>query len=248
MISVVIIPAYNPDEALVRIVKELSERRILPVVVDDGSEEESQKIFDEICEECIILHHEKNKGKGAAVKSAMSYIKGELWGFDTIGIMDADGQHRTEDMARLLDFSRNHRKALSLGVRAVGKDIPLRSRMGNTITRKVFRLVSGKEVSDTQTGLRAFDTELLQALMSVKGERYEYEMNMLLECADRNIPIKEMKIETIYHDEDNSCSHFRTVRDSFRIYREIMKFICSFKDHETTTEEDYNLGRGDTII
>ena len=51
MISVVIIPAYNPDEALVRIVKELSERRILPVVVDDGSEEESQKIFDEICEE-----------------------------------------------------------------------------------------------------------------------------------------------------------------------------------------------------
>lgn len=114
----------------------------------------------------------------------MSYIKGELWGFDTIGIMDADGQHRTEDMARLLDFSRNHRKALSLGVRAVGKDMPLRSRMGNTI----------------------------------------------------------------YHDEDNSCSHFRTVRDFFRIYREIMKFICSFKDHETTTENDYNLGRGDGII
>ena len=154
-------------------------------------------------------------------------MKKEIWGYDTIGIMDADGQHRPEDMMRLLDFSKEHRQALCLGVRKVGKDMPLRSRLGNGITRKVFRLVSGTAVSDTQTGLRAFDIRLLPDLLAVSGERYEYEMNVLLTCARKHIDIEEMEIETIYHDRENSCSHFNSVRDSFRIYKDIFKFTLS---------------------
>lgn len=154
-------------------------------------------------------------------------MKKEIWGYDTIGIMDADGQHRPEDMMRLLDFSKEHRQALCLGVRKVGKDMPMRSRLGNGITRKVFRLVSGTAVSDTQTGLRAFDIRLLPDLLAVSGERYEYEMKVLLTCARKHIDIEEMEIETIYHDRENSCSHFNSVRDSFRIYKDIFKFTLS---------------------
>lgn len=231
--AVVIIPAYRTDGALVEVVNELQREKLVEkrnmqvIVVDDGSGDEYRDVFDEVSEECIVLHHRENRGKGAAIKTALTYVKKEIWEYDTIGIMDADGQHRPEDMMRLLDFSKEHRQALCLGVRKVGKDMPLRSRLGNGITRKVFRLVSGTAVSDTQTGLRAFDIRLLPDLLAVSGERYEYEMNVLLTCARKHIDIEEMEIETIYHDRENSCSHFNSVRDSFRIYKDIFKFTLS---------------------
>lgn len=141
--------------------------------------------------------------------------------------MDCDGQHLTEDMMKLLEYSGTHRNAMVLGMREVGKDMPLKSRLENQITRTVFRLASGVKVSDTQTGLRAFSSELLQKLLSIEGERYEYEMNVLMVLAKARIPIEEVPIHTIYRDENNSTSHFRAVWDSIRIYKDILKFTLS---------------------
>lgn len=225
--SVVIIPAYKPDETLVAITDKLWEYGCRIIVVDDGSGEEYQQIFDRINDICIVLRHTQNRGKGAAIKTALSYIKKEMWEHEWIGIMDCDGQHLPEDMQKLLQFARTHRRTLVLGVRTVGKEMPLKSRVGNQITRIVYRLVSGVKVSDTQTGLRAFDSELTEKLLSVEGERYEYEMNVLMTCAKEKISIKEVQIRTIYRDKDNSNSHFRGVRDSLRIYKEILKFTLS---------------------
>lgn len=165
--------------------------------------------------------------KNSSIKTALQYISDTIPDIDTIGIMDADGQHRVTDMTRLLEFSRTQRGTLCLGVRSVGKDMPLKSRMGNTITRTVFDLITRTRVSDTQTGLRAFDRELLPEFLSVEGERYEYEMNTLLCCSKNQIEIQELAIETIYHDEQNSCSHFRAFQDSARIYKDIIKFTAS---------------------
>lgn len=225
--SVVIIPAYKPDETLAAIADRLWAYGCRIIVVDDGSGEEYRQIFDKVRDICIIIHHKENRGKGAAIKTALSYIKKEIWDSGLIGIMDCDGQHLPEDMLKLLNFSGMHRNALVLGVRAVGKEMPLKSRVGNKITRFVYRLVSGVKVSDTQTGLRAFGSELIEKLLSVEGERYEYEMNMLMACARAKIPIEEVQISTIYRDKDNSNSHFRGFRDSFRIYKEIIKFTLS---------------------
>lgn len=158
--SIVIIPAYKPDETLVTITDQLWAYGCGMVVVDDGSGEEYRKIFDKVGDICIVLHHLENRGKGAAVKTALAYIKKELWDTGPAGIMDCDGQHLTEDMMKLLEFAGAHRKALVLGVRTVGAEMPLKSRLGNKITRTVFRLVSDTKVSDTQTGLRAFDAEI----------------------------------------------------------------------------------------
>lgn len=225
--SVVIIPAYQPDQTLATIAEQLWGYGCQIIVVDDGSGEEYQQIFDRIKDICIVLCHTQNRGKGAAIKTAMSYIKREMWENETIGIMDCDGQHLPEDMQKLLQYARAHRKTLVLGVRSVGKEMPFKSRVGNQITRNVYRLVSGVKVSDTQTGLRAFDSELIEKLLSVEGERYEYEMNVLMICAKEKIPIKEVKISTIYRDQNNSNSHFRGFRDSLRIYKEILKFSLS---------------------
>lgn len=223
----VIIPAYRPDEVLIKIVRGLKEMNLMSVVVDDGNGDDCKFIFDEISDICTVIHHDRNRGKGAAIKTALKYINDEMKDVGIIGIMDADGQHRTEDMARLINHAKDNRDAVSIGTRNVGSDMPLKSRLGNEITRKVFSAVSGVKVSDTQTGLRAFDSALAARFMDIEGERYEYEMNVLLYCAENDIRIEEMSIETIYHDSKNSCSSFRAVRDSFRIYKDIIKFTLS---------------------
>lgn len=225
--SVVIIPAYKPDKTLVTITDQLWTYGCQIVVVDDGSGEEYQQIFDKVRDICIVLKHSENRGKGAAIKTALRYIKEEVWDSSLIGIMDCDGQHLPEDMLKLLEAARMHRKTLVLGVREVGKEMPLKSRLGNQITRTVFKIVSGAKVSDTQTGLRAFDAEMIPDLLSVEGERYEYEMNVLMTCAKAKIPIREVPISTIYLDQNNSNSHFRSFADSARIYKDILKFTFS---------------------
>lgn len=226
--SVVIIPAYKPDQTLKAITEKLWAYGCQIIVVDDGSGEEYQQVFDKVKDICIVLGHRENCGKGAAIKTALSYIKREIWESELVGIMDCDGQHLPEDMMKLFQFARMHRKALVLGVRTVGKDMPFKSRAGNRITRMVYRIVSGVKVSDTQTGLRAFGSELTEKMLSVAGERYEYEMNVLMACAKAKIPIEEVQISTIYRDKDNSNSHFRGFRDSVRIYKEILRFTSHF--------------------
>lgn len=137
--------------------------------------------------------------------------------------MDADGQHLPEDMEKLVMKANNRQNTMVLGVRKIGADMPLKSRLGNAITREVFHLLSGVKVSDTQTGLRVFPREMIDALLQVCGTRYEYETNVLFYCAKHDVPMLEVPIKTIYHDKANSCSHFHVLRDSFRIYRDILQ-------------------------
>lgn len=229
MNAIVIIPAYNPEDNLRRIVDRVWDFGNLVIVVDDGSDISRKDLFSCLSEKTIVIHHEKNEGKGAAVKTALKYIKENLWDCDVIGVMDADGQHLPEDMENIVTKARNEKDAIVLGSRSVDGDMPLKSRLGNEITRVVFHLLSGVKVYDTQTGLRAFPIKLIDRLLQVKGTRYEYETNVLLYCARERIPIIEVPVKTIYHDRENTCSHFRTVRDSLRIYKDILKFsLASF--------------------
>ena len=110
-----------------------------------------------------------------------------------------------------------------IGSRAFVGEVPLRSRFGNTVTRGVYHLVSGVKVQDTQTGLRGFDRSLLEWLLSIPGERYEYEMNVLMSAARDKIQIGEVPIETVYEGK-NESSHFRPIHDSVKIYKEIFRF------------------------
>lgn len=227
MEAIVVIPVYQPEPALEQLVDELWKYGNFIIVIDDGSGEECQKMFERLSEKAIILHHTVNKGKGAAIKTALAYIKDNLWEYDVIGVMDGDGQHLPKDMEKLIFKARKDTNALILGVRQIGNQMPLRSRMGNTITKKVFQLVSGTYVSDTQTGLRAFSREKIEEFLHIAGERYEYETAVLYQCAKNKTPIVEVPIDTIYKDRENSTSHFHTVLDSIRIYRELLKFVFS---------------------
>lgn len=224
--ATIIIPAYQPDETLLKLAGQLWEAGDEMIVVDDGSGESYQSVFDRLEDICIVLHHRENRGKGAAIKTALCYIRREMWDCDVVGIMDADGQHLPTDMQKLTTYAHTHRNTMVLGCRSIAQ-MPFRSRIGNAVTREVFHLLSGVRVKDTQTGLRAFDAQLIPQLLAVEGQRYEYETNVLMTLAKKKIPIEEVEIHTIYHDKENSCSHFHVLRDSFRIYRNMLKFSLS---------------------
>ncbi len=224
--KIALIPAYEPEPLMNELLEKLSSSGFENVVVDDGSGAAYAEIFQKAAENAVVLTHPVNRGKGRALKTGLSYIL-EHFGPDVVVVtVDADGQHSPQDAARLCDIAAARPDTLVLGSRKLKGDIPLRSRVGNALTRLVYRLSTGLRVYDTQTGLRAFHAALLPKLLEIGGERYEYEMNVLLEFARNRIPILEEEIETIYID-NNSGSHFDTVRDSYRVYKEILKFSAS---------------------
>ena len=222
-----LIPAYKPNENLISFIQSLEARGLRVVVVNDGSGEDYLPLFHKIQEQSLakVIHLEKNQGKGAALKAGLSYLNTINDDFQVI-TLDADGQHSIQDALFLLQKSLENEGSLLLGSRAQSKDSPLRSRIGNYLTKKVFSLTTGVKVEDTQTGMRAFSKQLIPKLLKIQGNRYEYEMNMLLDFAKEGIPIQEYPIETIYIN-DNEESHFDTVKDSIRIYSQILKFISS---------------------
>jgi len=226
IIKIVLIPAYEPSDLLTDLIRRLQKAGFQVIVVDDGSGEKSNHIFKEAGRFATVLTHEQNLGKGCALKTGLAYIKEYFPENSIIVTMDADGQHRVEDAVRCCEAAAAEGEVLVLGCRSFGGGVPARSRLGNSITRFVYRLFTGTEVSDTQTGLRAFGFGFISFMLGVSGERYEYEMNVLLECSRQNIPIKEIGIETIYF-AGNAASHFNTVKDSFSVYKEILKFAAS---------------------
>ncbi len=228
----VIIPAYRPDERLWRLATEVLDAGYRLIVVDDGGGEDYLPIFEGLDQRAIILRHPENRGKGAAIKTGLAHLRTLTADYDPknpplVGIMDADGQHLTSDMTRVFAGAAENPDKLTLGVRVVGKEMPFRSRFGNSITRTVFRLLTGAKVSDTQTGLRAHSVALIPEMLAVEGDRYEYEMAVLTRMAHRRIGFHEVPIATLYEDRQNSTSHFRVIRDSARIYGTLLKFAGS---------------------
>lgn len=226
MKKIAIIPAYQPEETMPELLMQLGQEGFINIVVDDGSGLAFVQRFEAAAEYATVLTHSENQGKGAALKTAMAYISKTFSPPYVVVTVDADGQHKPADALRICEEAAQHPDALILGSRKLNPSVPLRSKLGNTITRLVFRLTSGTYVYDTQTGLRAFSWQLLPTLAQIPGNRYEYEMQMLLSLAEQKIPMQEVPIETVYL-QGNRSSHFDTVRDSYRIYKEILKFSAS---------------------
>lgn len=223
---IALVPAYEPSEQLLMLLPQLTGAGLSVVVVDDGSGPDFAPLFQKAAEYGTVLTHPVNRGKGAALKTGYRWLSEHVAGPFTVVAVDADGQHRLPDVLRLCEEAERTPEVLVLGGRAFQGKVPLRSRVGNAITRFVFTLSTGLRVHDTQTGLRACGRELLPFLLSVEGERYEYEMNVLLDCSRQKVPLREVPIETVYID-DNASSHFDALRDSVRIYKEILKFSLS---------------------
>lgn len=223
--TVVLIPAYKPDTKMTALVRDLHERGLRVVIVDDGSGEAYAALFRAAASYARVITCAQNRGKGAAVKTGLADIQARLQPPYVVVTADADGQHSEEDILRVAREAERRPKALVLGSRTISHDMPLRNWFGNFYTRIAFLLASGKCLRDTQTGLRGFSHLSVPLMLAVNGERYEYETNVLLRWARAGRPMTEIPICTIYHD-GNSSSHFRAVRDSVIIYAAILRFAA----------------------
>ena len=221
----VLIPTLNPDHRLCGIVDELHERGIGEIiVVDDGSAPECEKVFDELKKKpfCLLVRHSVNRGKGAALRTAfMKYLYEHPDGIGCV-TCDDDGQHSVDDIINIAEKFRETPEALLLGQRDFsGGDVPWKSRFGNVLTRTVFRMLAGIRISDTQTGLRAIPAEVMEESLSIRGNRFEFETEMLLRAWDDRVEFREIPIRTVYLN-NNAGTHFHPVRDAVRIYRVIL--------------------------
>ena len=180
----------------------------------------------------MVLRHEVNQGKGRALKTAFAYVVASQSAIHDVVTCDSDGQHSLQDIAAIADRLATNRQRDRLAVVWGSRDfeqaeIPWKSRFGNKTTSRVVWLLCGRYLGDTQTGLRGYPVEMLEEVSAVKGERFEYEMNVLLMLLDRRVAIEEIPIQTIYHDSDNTQSHFRPIHDSLQVFMQIGRFTVS---------------------
>lgn len=224
----VLIPAYEPGEALPALTRALMDKGVPVVVVNDGSAT-GLEYFEWIrAQGAVVLEHGENLGKGRALKTGLAWMAEQ--GYEGVVTADADGQHSLEDILRVAQALAGGSRRLVLGIRDVSR-MPNRSRTGNCLTRTLFRLLYGIKLQDTQTGLRGIPLtgENRSGLLSLTGERYEYEMEMLIEAGELfPAGIQELEIETIYLEDSDTSSHFRPLADGARIYSVLFRHFPRF--------------------
>lgn len=226
MQPIIIIPAYCPDTELLLVLEQFREHcdyRI--VVINDGSGLEYDPVFVEVGKftNVKLIQHQENQGKGAALRTGFKYVLKQEPSCCSVVTADADGQHRADDILKICTTSIANPSLLILGARHFNGYVPMRSRLGNSITRRLYNLLFRQNLTDTQTGLRAIPVESLTPLLDLKGERYCYELEMLLSLNKRNVEVFEVPISTVY-EKNNTSSHFRPIADSLQIYMTLLRW------------------------
>ncbi len=226
---VIVIPAYQPNEKIMsEFMAEVKENFQHIVIVNDGSGDEYADFFSRLkADGYDVLTHSVNLGKGRALKTAINHVLNTY--SEAIGMVtaDCDGQHLVKDIQNVVAKLKENTDSLVIGSRNFNEEhVPLRSSFGNKMTRGIFAAFVGIKITDTQSGLRAFGTDIMKTFLRVAGERYEYETNMLIECKEKDIKIEEVVISTVYID-NNATSHFNPIKDSINIYKLFIKFIIA---------------------
>lgn len=230
----VLIPTYEPDVRLIELLRCFKREGVEHVIlVNDGSNEtynaifeQAKKILDEI--DGVLLVHSKNEGKGKALKTGFEYLLNTNKNIVGVITADSDGQHSVKSIQAVQKALLEYPQNLILGVRKFDSEtIPWKSRFGNLATEKVFKYLTGTHISDTQTGLRGIPKEIMKTLLNIKSNRFEFEMEMLLQCIGR-YEITEIPIDTIYDSNKNHQTHFRPLIDSFKIYKILVKRFIKY--------------------
>ena len=220
---VILIPAYNPSTKLIDLINDLNIYDTKILIINDGSNKNSDKIFNEIKNNnnCIVLEYSRNSGKGYAMKYGIEYylncLKDDYKGIITV---DADYQHVPKDIEKIANSMKED--TIILGSRDFyKKNVPFLNRMGNRITSFLFHILYGYKIFDTQTGLRGIPNKYLPICLEIEGNRFEYEMEQLIYLVNNNINIEEIDIKTIYYTK--SESKFKKINDSIKIYKVMLK-------------------------
>ena len=219
--TVILIPSYEPDPRLIELSRILSEMEFDVFIVNDGSDSKFDPIFKAASKYAQVEGYKVNRGKGNAMKYGYSLIQEDFPDAKYIITCDGDGQHSPRDVNRIYE-KLEETNELVFGVRYFGKEVPMRSKFGNYVSRLIRTSLTGQYIADDQCGLRGFPIRYLHDLISLEGSRYEYEMNQICVFQLKHYKIVQLPIEVIY-ENGNPTSHFQVIRDTGRIHHAIFK-------------------------
>jgi len=228
-----LIPALNPDKSLTELINQIinkfevlndKKNQYLILIINDGSYSESSiKILKDInlINNVHVINNSNNLGKGAALKIGIKFAKDN--NFKYVITADADGQHLSDDIIKVSKAVEEKSDFFVLGIREFDEKVPLRSKIGNVLTRFIFNIILRKRIFDTQTGLRAFSEKYYELLISLPEKKYDFELSSLIAVA-RIGDFYQIPIKTIY-EPGNPTSFFRPFKDSSIIYFVFIRYL-----------------------
>ena len=213
-----VIPTYQNAKTLLKVVADVHRVVDTVIVVDDGSNDGTAALLDKATgneRPEKVLTHPKNCGKGAALKTGLTYARQQ--GFRYAVTVDADGQHRADDIPALLKAVEEEPDALAIGSRGLQhENMPAKSTFANRFSNFWFALQTLQRLPDTQSGLRVYPLRRLHGLRWMSA-RYEAELTLLVFSAWAGVKLLPVPVSVYYPPRDQRVTHFRPGRDFTRI-------------------------------
>ena len=213
-----VIPTYQNAKTLLKVVADVHRVVDTVIVVDNGSNDGTAALLDKATgneRPEKVLTHPKNCGKGAALKTGLTYARQQ--GFRYAVTVDADGQHRTDDIPALLKAVEEEPDALAIGSRGLQhENMPAKSTFANRFSNFWFALQTLQRLPDTQSGLRVYPLRRLHGLRWMSA-RYEAELTLLVFSAWAGVKLLPVPVSVYYPPRDQRVTHFRPRRDFTRI-------------------------------
>jgi len=213
----ILIAAYNEGNQIGQLVRMLKQMKFVPIVVDDGSQDNTAKEAE--TNGANVIRHKKNLGKGASLKTGINYILKE--DYDAVLIMDGDAQHSPNDVHKFIDLADKQPNAVIIGNRmGNAKNMPVDRKLTNMFMSFIVSLICGQRIPDSQCGFRLMKREFLKGI-KIESARFEVESEILIKASRARIKILSVPIETLYGEEASQINPFV---DTIRFIVFILKF------------------------
>lgn len=210
-----LVPTYNNDQTLETVIEEAYDYCDDLLVVDDGSTDKTKEILSRWKGKIHIVSYTTNKGKGNAIKEGFLYAKNI--GLRSLISLDSDGQHKLTDLPIFVDAHKKNPNALLIGSRSFDNpNMPNQNTFANKFSNFWFTVQTAHNLPDTQTGYRLYPIAEMN-YMTPFNKRYEAELELLVRCAWKTLPIVSIPINVYYPPIEERVSHFRPGKDFFRI-------------------------------
>lgn len=212
--TVIIIPTYNNNGTIAQVISDVKEYADDIMVVNDGSTDNTLEILQNT-DGIMIETYEKNMGKGHALKTGLA--KAYELGFRYAITIDADGQHYADDIPVFINRIEEVPDSLLIGGRNLNADnMPGKNTFANKFSNFWYKVETGQELSDTQSGYRLYPLDRIQNIRFMTS-RYEFEVEIIVRASWRGVNVENVPVKVYYPPVEERVSHFRPFRDFFRI-------------------------------